>query len=141
MARAYWGRFAPTELDNIKLAYDKLFVEPPSFVALDVETVSLKNRTVLGIGIGTPTGDNFYFGLSEPTLPWHLIWPGKTHKIYHNSTFDLSWEALGRFGADIDNIEDTAILTRLLNIDTELSAAAYYVDAMTWSMSQLLAEH
>lgn len=140
MARAYSGRFVG-QPELIKQAYDDLFSTPPMLVALDTETISLKDRTVLGIGIATPLNDKFYFDIFEPGLPWHLILPSATRKIWHNASFDLSREVIGKFGADIDNIEDTAIITRLLNIDTELSAACFYTQTQTESAATVLARY
>lgn len=142
MSRAYWGRYnAQTHSREIKEAYNRLFSEPPSIIALDTETVSLKNKTVLGVGFGTPAGDNFYFDITDPTLPWHLLANNPTRKIWHNATFDLSWEVMGKFGIDIDNIEDTAILTRLQNIETELKYAAFWSGGETWSVKELLDDY
>ena len=140
MSNAYSGRFVD-QPELIKSAYDDLFSTPPMLVALDTETVSLKDRTVLGIGIATPLNDRFYFDIFEPGLPWHLVLPSATRKIWHNSTFDLSKEVLGKFGADIDNIEDTAIITRLLNIDTELSAACFYTSTQTESANTVMTRY
>lgn len=147
--RAYWGRLtkgnyvdetAETKI-AIEHAYDNLFTNPPPYVALDTETPSLKNQRVMGIGIATPQDDNFYFDFTEATIPWHLIMPSPVRKIWHNATFDLSKEVLGRYSVDIDNIEDTAIMTRMLNIDVTLELAALHTNARTQSVSNLLKEY
>jgi len=140
VARAYIGRY-DGQPQKIKEAYDDLYNYPPPFVALDVETISLKNTAILGIGIATPNRDSFWFDFWEPTMPWHLFMPSSVRKIWHNATFDLSWDVLGQFGADIDNIEDTAILTRLLNIPTVLSEASAGLSLSTWSVKELLKKH
>jgi len=140
MARAYLGRY-DNQPDKIQEAFRALWTEPPPFVALDAETVSLKNRRVLGVGIASPVGDAFYFDWDEPEFPYHLLMPSPIKKIWHNATFDLSWEVLGRWGADIDNIEDTAIITRLMNIPTRLEEAAFYTQHNTQSAPSLLAKY
>jgi len=140
MSKSYAGRYEG-DIPSIVAAWDRLFTEPPPYVALDTETPSLKDTTILGVGIATPENDNFFFDFTEANIPWHLIMPSKTRKIWHNCTFDLSWEVLGQFGADIDNIEDTAILMRLMNLDIVLSEAARNVDSHTWSVKELFADY
>tara|TARA_Y100000310_G_scaffold344943_1_gene460657 strand:- start:93 stop:1790 length:1698 start_codon:yes stop_codon:yes gene_type:complete len=141
MTRAYWGSIEQNDTASQLAVYHKLFSEPPPYVAIDTETISLKDRTVLGVGFALPGNHNFYFDLTDPGFPWHLLLPSSIRKIWHNATFDLSHEVLGKFGADIDNIEDTAIITRLLNIPTGLSEAALWTTARTWTVKELLAKH
>ena len=130
-----------TDVGEIRRLLDSLTSEPPSLVALDTETVSLKDTTPLGIGIALPSGDSFYFDFTDYELPWHLVMPSSVRKIWHNAPFDLSRDVIGKFNADIDNIDDTAIITRLLNIDTELSLACDLVDTKTESAKSLMSRH
>ena len=139
--RAYWGRYELSDTKSQLAAYSNLFTNPPEYIALDTETISLKDTTVLGIGFGTVEYDNFYFSIDDPSLPWHLLKPGPTHKIWHNAPFDLSWHTLGKFGADINNIEDTAILMRLMNLPVVLTDAAAYVRPDTWAVKDLLMQY
>ncbi|KKL24671.1 hypothetical protein LCGC14_2412950, partial [marine sediment metagenome] len=145
--KAYLGRHTPKDGTSIAptglvhTAWENLFTNPPPYVALDIETPSLANRRVMGVGIATPQNDNFYFDFTDPGMPWHLFMPSQTRKIWHNATFDLSLEALGKFGADKDNIEDTAIIARMLNMDVQLSTAALNTNARTQSVSDLFAEY
>jgi len=139
--RCYFGRYEAIDTKSILAAYENLYRNPPDIVALDTETISLKDTTILGIGFGTIEYDNFYFTVDDPSLPWHLLQPGLTRKIWHNAPFDLSWHTLGQFGADVDNIEDTAILMRLLNLPVVLSDAAAYVRPDTWTVKELLMKY
>ena len=142
--KAYWGRYptgdyeTPESAKLITQAYRELFSSPPPYVALDVETPSLKDQRVMGVGFATPSNDNFYFDLADSDFPWHLLLPSGVRKIWHNATFDLAWEALGKYGADLDNIEDTAIITRMLNMNVVLSVAALDTTARTESAGDLL---
>ena len=138
--RAYIGELAPGD-QEILVRYNQLFSTPPGLVACDTETVSLQDRTLLGFAIALPNGDGWYFTPDEPGIPWHLIKPGATVKVWHNAPFDLSRELLGVYGADIDNIEDTAIITRLAGIDTELSVASYYTQTKTESARAMLGRY
>ena len=137
--KTYFGSHPPGS-HLIKQAYDDLFSSPPGIVALDVETVSLKDRRVLGIGIATPANDSFFFDIFDTGMPWHLIQPSPTKKVWHNAPFDLSWEVLGKFGADIENIEDSIILTRMMPaIPNELRYASQFVQTQTEDMGDVLA--
>ena len=143
--RAYHGRYnINVPIDKIKIlqAFTDLWSDPPVVVGLDAETISLKDNTIIGIGIATPLGDSFYFSWPNEiaSIPWHLIGPSETRKVWHNAPYDLSRSALGRYGADIDNIEDSAIITRLLNIPTVLSIACHDVGVHTWSVKELFAQ-
>lgn len=141
MPRSYFGPLF-NDPTAVRAEFDKLWTEPPPFVAMDTETISLKDRSVLGVGFATPTGHAFYLDLWEQGVPWHLFTPvGKNRKIWHNASFDLAWEVLGQYGADIDNIDDTSIITRLLQQETELSLACYGREHETWSVASYLAHY
>lgn len=137
---AYIGRY-DNDPEAGRAAYRRLFTDPPPYVALDTETPTLKDTTVLVVAIATPENDTFVFDFTDPDIPWHLIMPSSVRKIWHNCTFDLSWEVLGQFGADIDNIEDTVILLRLLNLDVTLADAARYVGTSTWTVKELFTKY
>lgn len=117
---AYYGRYSINGIDQtkIKQAYDDLFSAPPWIVGIDTETVSTTDQTLIGIGIATPMGDSFYFRWPDEFIkvPWHLLQESSVRKVYHNAPFDLGRNNLGKYNCDIDNIEDSAIITRLLNL-------------------------
>jgi len=137
--RAYYGPEADTK--RILQMHNDLFSTPPRIVALDVETISLKDQTVIGVAIAISPQDVFYYDMLEPSVPWHLIQPSRTRKIWHNAVFDLSWEALGKFGADIDNIDDSIIVCRMIpEIENNLEEASYSVATQTSNMGDLLRE-
>lgn len=140
MTRAYLGPL--TTKQEIQQLVDDLWASPPKEVALDIETPSLTDVTPLGIGVGLHGGHAFYFDTNDRTLPWHLIWPSNTRKIWFNAPFDLSWEALGQYGADINNIDDGVIVTRMLpTIGNSLVEASQWTKYPTQSMGAVLKEH
>jgi len=130
MARAYLGRYSTSDnsrVAEIQAAHDKLFSEPPRMVALDIESPSTTDDRPLGIGISNFQGDAFYYDIFDASLPWHLVWPSATTKVWQNGTFDLQPSALGKFGADIENIEDTILLARLAGIPASLVDCCEYL--------------
>lgn len=87
----------------------------PKLIAVDTETISLKERIPIGIGIALSPHIAFYFKLFptvSPVVPLNLIKDTTITKIYHNSLFDLS--ALREYEPDMSNIVDTNIISRLL---------------------------
>ena len=123
MTRAYFGVYEPGDA-RILDTYNRLAACEYPIVAVDTETKSLADTTLLGVGFATPDGHSFFFDAGEATLPWWVLAAPNIRKLFHNAAFDLSREVLGKFGADVDNIEDSSIITRLLCVPTELTLAA-----------------
>ena len=141
MARAYFGRLKPGD-PEISQVWERLNTEPPSLIACDVETRSLKDLTVLGLAIATPEGHAFYCDIYEPTLPWHLLFTDKITKIWHNAPFDMAKETLGAFKVDVTNIEDTVVVMRLIpEIGNTLEEASQFVRTQARNMGDVLHEH
>jgi DNA polymerase I-like protein with 3'-5' exonuclease and polymerase domains len=93
----------------------KLLEQSYSIVAIDVETISLKERIPIGIGIALSPTTAFYFQLfpqESQAVPWHLVKDSSITKVYHNSIFDLA--VLREYEPDMVNILDTNIMARLL---------------------------
>ena len=85
---AYWG--AGLTEDQL---IDKLW-EPYPTISCDVETISIKDRTLIGIGIGLNQQESVYFRvLPEPCpylqLAWRLLEQAGA-VIFHNGIFDLT---------------------------------------------------
>jgi len=96
--------------------YKELLVEQsPKLIGVDVETISLKERIAIGVGISIKPKTSFYFVLfpePSPATPWHLLKDPSVTKVFHNALFDLS--ALREYEVDTTNVKDTNIMARLL---------------------------
>lgn len=96
--------------------YKELLVEQsPKLIGVDVETISLKERIAIGVGISIKPNTSFYFVLfpePSPATPWHLLKDPSITKVFHNALFDLS--ALREYEVDTINVKDTNIMARLL---------------------------
>ena len=90
--------------DQAGQAWSKLTNEPPSMLACDIETVSLKNRTVLGIGVAAGREDCFYVTADDPEFYKIILLLQDVHitKIWHNAPFDL--RVLRSYAPDTWNI-------------------------------------
>lgn len=107
----YYGEDEPTSKTYKELLIDN----PPKLIGVDVETISLKERIAIGVGISVKPKTSFYFVLfpePSPATPWHLLKDPSVAKTFHNSLFDLS--ALREYEVDTTNILDTNVMSRLL---------------------------
>ena len=92
-----------------------LFEQSYPIIAVDTETISLKERIAIGVGIATSPETAFYFRLfpeESPMVPWHLFKDTGITKVAHNILFD--WTALREYEVDNTNILDTNVMSRLL---------------------------
>src|SRR4030042_4474334 len=59
----------------------------PTYIAVDIETISLKERIAVGVGISFNPHTSFYFRLfpeESPIVPWHLLRDSRITKIFQN---------------------------------------------------------
>lgn len=105
----------------------------PDRLAIDVETVSLKDRTPIGISVCADKSEALYFPMfneygpmDNGDIPWELISDQSILRIYHNSPFDL--HVLQDWEPDPHNLVDTLVMAHLLNLPGELHELIYYLD-------------
>lgn len=129
MPVAYFGQGEPTK----ELFNRQLVDSPPPVIAIDVETVSLKERMPLGFSIATSPDESWYFTVypeldREIELVMPLLNNPKITKVFHNAIFDLrAFPLIGDI--DTTNIWDTNVAARLLGrIETPLYLLAEEVD-------------
>ena len=107
----YMGEVEPTPS-----TYKELLVNNTlHLISCDVETISLKERVAVGVGISISPQTSFYFQLFpevSPAVPWNLLKDASITKVMHNALFDLS--ALREYEVDTENIMDTNVMARLL---------------------------
>lgn len=108
-----------------------------SQVACDVETISLKDRDLVGLAIAVSPTDSFYFSAESSDLPWDILTQPDVNVIYHNSLFDLA--VLYDYSVQSDNIEDTIMMARLLNLPQKLSQLSHWSGRETSDMGEVLA--
>ena len=124
-----------------------LIDEPPSAIAIDIETISLKERLPLGFSIAVTPDTAFYFQV-YPEYPreLELIIPLLSNptitKVAHNWMFDLhAFPLIPVVGSILDrtNLADTNIMARLLGYtDTKLSQLAPLVGKITTNAKDML---
>lgn len=93
------------------------YLTDPKLVAVDVETISLKERIAIGVGIAPSPSMAFYFPLfpkPSVTTPWHLLQDPAVTRIFQNAPFDLL--CLWEYDVSNENIRDTNVMGHLLNI-------------------------
>jgi len=107
----YYGEEPP----HGRIYQQYLIDSKPELIAVDVETISLKERIALGVGISVKPTTSFYFVLfpePSPVTPWHLLKDTSIVKVFHNALFDLS--AMREYEIDTTNLKDTNVMARLL---------------------------
>ena len=138
----YYGPLAAGHPD-IPLIHQRLIDSPPKYIACDIETVSLKDQTIVGMGIATEDGHSFYYDATN--LPMHFINSGSTRKVWYNAPFDLAREGLGQISGssvDLDNIDDAIILVRMLpGVGNSLEEASRMGYTHARSMKDVLKEY
>ena len=108
---------------------------PPSLIAVDTETISIKDKTCIGIGIALSAQEAVYFRvLPDMSIEVdHLInclCNAAITKIGHNILFDLQVlatvrEELGWPSIDLTNIADTSIMARVQGLEASLQSLTY----------------
>ncbi len=107
---------------------------PPPVVAIDTETISLKDRTCVGIGLALSREEAIYFRVLPDMSPhvdhlMHVVCNPDILKVYHNVMFDLdvlSVEAEDFGWPEIDTykVADTSTLVRVQGIEHQLGKVA-----------------
>ena len=135
-------------LTNEDEILDRL-LHPPSMIAVDTETVSLKDRTMLGFGIATSPNEAYYIPIwPEPSevlrAAYGLIHNPAITKLGHNYTFDIS--VLRQFAVsrgwplpDVVNIHDTGIMANVMAFEPDLHTLGLkYGDLKLFTIQDLL---
>jgi DNA polymerase-1 len=96
----------------------RFFSPHPHEIVVDVETISLDDRTIIGIGIAISPNEAFYFPTYPSVsgyIPWEVLCDPTVKKIYHNGlNFDLHALYDNGYYIDEENSADTTILARLI---------------------------
>jgi DNA polymerase-1 len=100
-------------------------------IGVDIETVSLEDRTPLCIAISPNKDEAFYYPIDSAYLPWHILNNPNVVKIFHNGHFDLSVLYTYR-GISIPNVKDTIIAAQLLGLPPALAPLAYELLNAKW---------
>ncbi len=113
----------PELFGNPITLWEQFLSDPPSLIAIDTETISVSDRTLLGVGVAISPRESFYITEDDPDFPGLMLVleAPKIKKVYHNAPFDM--RVLREWGVDHYNVEDTAIMCRLLNIPAVLEQA------------------
>jgi DNA polymerase I-like protein with 3'-5' exonuclease and polymerase domains len=124
---------------------------PPSAVAIDVETISIDERHPLGIGIAFSPKESFYFDLyPEPPMKGlealsKIVRNIRTTKIMHNAVFDMGiFPLIPLVGEAFDraNIFDTNIAARLLGYkETSLPILGAEFNCFTRNNGEIMKEN
>ena len=112
-------------------------------IALDLETVSLKDTTPIGIGIAIDPSRSFYFPLEpvSPSIPWGLLSDPKVKKVWYNALFDLSVKSPIMQLVDHTNIADVYIMSKYLDYPPSLDLMARMYNLPVGNIQELLKKY
>jgi len=130
--------------DNPPVREDRLadlLVCCPPVVGVDTETVTLMDRTCIGIGIATAAREGYYFPFPETNPDFQYIQAVLEDpailKVFHNSFYDL--DVLDLLGLKVNNLADTRVMAHLVNMDlTKLEWLAPIVNRETKDAGEML---
>ena len=107
-------------------AYGRLWNITSGYVAIDLETISIEDRTPLGIGFACEANDGFYFTMDSARIPWHILSNPSIVKLFHNGGFDIG--VLEDYcNVHVENWYDTMIAASLQKFN-QLSLSAISSD-------------
>lgn len=113
-----------SEPGRVSYLHDKLLDNPPRLLSVDIETRSLKDRTIIGIGFGLSPTEAFYIPSHSLEFAYALriLCKPDIVKLFHNSLFDLP--ILVQVCPDIDttNILDTQLMCAMEGLPQELAS-------------------
>lgn len=91
-----------------------------TIVGVDTETVSLKDKTMIGLAIAPSPDYAVWFAEDSPYfhIALNILRNPRVTKVFHNSKFDF--DVLEIYGIDEDNFEDSEILAYTLNMPQKL---------------------
>lgn len=124
-----------------QLLWEQIITQPPKVLAFDTEVVSLKDRRLLGIGVAPSGDDAFYVPADDPRLHQLLrvLRDATVRQVWHNAPFDI--RVLRKYNIAYSNIDDTAVMLRLLGQRAVLEDASVWVGRQAVAASAVLAQH
>ena len=145
MTVTYYGPATATKA----LFNQQLIDSPPAVIALDTETISLKERLPIGFAIATAPNEAWWFStLPERDLEIELLQSLMTNpsirKVYANCMFDIKVQELifTEFPFDITNIADVLVWARLLgHTNARVADLAGEIGRSAQDASDMLAEY
>lgn len=103
---------------------NKLFLDCGPTIAVDTETVSLKDRRLIGIGLSPNPQEAYYFQvLPEPSIYLDAVWElleSDRLKVFHNAMYDL-----GVLGESYTPVADTSIMMQMQALPLKLKDAVH----------------
>ena len=113
---------------NVDASSDKFRESVGKVVAVDTETISLKDQTLLIVGIATSIDEAFCFVPGEFHHANEVLHNPEITKVYHNCFFDLEV-----MDTDNRNIGDTLLMAALLGLpEKKLSKVAEQIYDEQW---------
>ena len=110
-------------------------------VAIDIETPSLTDRRIIGVGFATDPDNAYFIRRDSPYMPISMLEDPHILKIFHNAEFDIP--ALeSHFGIRVNNYTDTIVAAHIAGLPPKLSALAdMFLGVFRLDIKQLLEKY
>ena len=150
MTVTYYGNQAhSTDAEMKKLFYDQLVDNPPAVIAIDTETISLKERLPIGFAIATATDEAWWLSSyperdAEIEMLQSIMSDPHIIKVYANVMFDIRVQPLifTDFTYDESNIVDVLTWARLCgHTNARVSDLALEINRTAQDAKEMLDEY
>jgi len=92
-------------------------------LGIDIETVSLVDRTPICLAMAISPREAFYFPIDSPMLPWQKLLDPGIRKVFHNASFDVTILERSK-GTRVENYVDTIVAAHILGLPPKLTMLA-----------------
>ena len=118
--------------------WEQFLSAPPSLIACDTETNNLEERKLIGIGVAISATDSFYITADDPDLErlLNILRSPSIAKVWHNTVFDL--RVLRKYYVDCSNVDDTAIMARIIGREASLEHWGYDIGREIYSAKAMM---
>jgi DNA polymerase-1 len=139
--KMYWSPDSNLTQAEIQQLWEDTLSNPPRKIACDTETISLEDKTAVGVGIAINANQAFYVSPDDPEFERFLILLRAIdiQVIYHNAPFDL--RVLRQYSVQCVNVDDTATLCRLNNYPAKLEEVSWYTGVRTEDAGDFLKQY
>jgi len=145
MTVTYYGH----QLQSERLMMEQLVTSPPPIIAIDTETISLKERLPIGFAIAVSPTEAWWFSSypekdSELEMLSGLLQNPAILKVYANVMFDVRVQPLifQHFQVDETNIVDVLVMARILgHTKAAVGELAVHIGRVAQDAKELLDEY
>ena len=116
-----FARYAPKNQWLSKQESFTRFIGYTGILGVDVETVSLDDKTLLGASFAISPDESYWFNIHSDLFPWHILEDPTRVKIFHNCGFDIGALEAHRPGLKVLNYHDSCLAAQVVGLPGKLA--------------------